>query len=144
MYRPLFSLLLLAAPALVQAGPNDVCEVMLSVGCAQGCYRYVHTGPVIEANCDDPKMVIIQDTVLAAPANPSLDCKVRNGAYDCEAWPQSEDISYAWIGQQPGFIATDSTNPFQTFSCAGGQVSVAVIGPGGNASVATVTLPACN
>lgn len=143
---PSLSAALVAAGCLISSSASaiELCEPLLNSLCTSStCYSYV--GPVTDGTdeCWGIGMVVTQDAFFAPPKDPVLDCKISNGRYLCEAWPQSEDISYAWSSAQTGSSVVDAINPFRHFSCQGGEVKVAVIGPGGGISIAAATLPAC-
>jgi hypothetical protein len=134
----------LAAFAALFAAPGhatEYCDTRLRLNCTQGCY--VYSSPIFDAECDKTAMIVTRDAFDAPPANPTLQCSRSGDGYRCEAWPQSEQISYAWSSYEQT-VVTDVLNPYQFFGCSGGDIGVAVIGPGGGASVTTLTLPACN
>ncbi len=151
MFRSFYSVAcssLVASACLTSVPANaiELCETRLVIHCTDGCYNYM--GPVIQGvdvrQCDEQNFVITQDAFSAPPADPILQCDRTSQGYDCEAWPQGEEISYAWVSEQAGTVTINALNPHRYFSCGGGEVSVAVIGPSGAASVATATLPDCN
>jgi hypothetical protein len=149
MFRSFYSFAtsaLVAAACLnsVPANAIELCETRFRSLCTDNCYIY--SGPVTEGvlECDKLNLVITQDSLSAPPADPILQCDRTSQGYTCEAWPQGEQISYDWYGDDNTAIATDITNPFRYFSCTAGTVSIAVTGPGGGTSIASTTLPACN
>jgi hypothetical protein len=128
----------------VPANAIELCETRFRILCTDNCY--VYSGPVTDGTreCDLLNSVITQDAFSAAPADPILQCARTSQGYTCEAWPQGEQISYDWYGDDNTAIVTDIINPFRHFSCDAGTVSVVVAGPGGGTSIASATLPACN
>jgi hypothetical protein len=137
---------LVAAACLnsVPANAIELCETRFRSLCTDNCYTY--SGPVTEGvlECDKLNLVITQDSLSAPPADPILQCDRTSQGYACEAWPQGEQISYDWYGDDNTAIVTDILNPFRHFSCSAGTVSIVVTGPGGGTSIASTTLPACN
>lgn len=125
------------------ADGGDWCDWRLrSSTCGESCYYYVSpAGPGTEANCDMMAMVGTQDDYFAAPAEPSLTCSRSDGGYLCQAWPQGEEISYAWYDNSP--VTANARNPYRFVGC-GSTVDFAVIGPSGAASTASATMPSCN
>jgi hypothetical protein len=137
---------LVAAACLnsVPANAIELCETRFRTLCTDNCY--VYSGPVTDGvlECDKLNFVITQDSLSAAPADPILQCDRTSQGYACEAWPQGEQISYDWYGDDNTAIVTDIVNPFRHFSCNSGTISIVVTGPGGGTSIASTTLPACN
>jgi len=149
MFRTLYSfassaLVAAACFSSVPANAIELCETRFRTLCTNNCYTY--SSPVINGTveCDKLNFVITQDAFSAAPADPTLQCSRTTEGYSCEAWPQGEEISYDWYGDDNTAIVTDIINPFRHFSCSAGTVSVVVTGPGGGTSIASATLPACN
>lgn len=128
------------------AHADKFCETIPLNLCNTGnCYSYV-SNAFTEADCTDSVVVVTSQSIGAAPTDPRLECS-RSGSghgYTCEAWPQGEEISYDWFNSNNTAIATDVINPFRSFSCNAGTVSVAVVGPGGGTSITSATLPSCN
>lgn len=137
-----FTAAALASVVAVPASATEYCDFLFNSHCTENCYAYVVPvdDPVVEAECDT-LYAISSVKVTEAPADPRLDCSSNGNSYLCEAWPQSEAISYAWSGGQGDGSAR---SPFRSLSCAGGTLSVAVKSPSGAASHTSITLPACN
>jgi len=133
-----------ACLASVPANAIELCETRFRNLCTTNCYTY--SGPVVDGvlECDKLNFVITQDAFSAPPADPILQCDRTAEGYACEAWPQGEQISYDWYGDDNTAIVTDIVNPFRHFSCNAGTISIVVTGPGGGTSIASTTLQACN
>ena len=149
MFRSLYSFAstaLVAAACLTSVPANalELCETRFRNLCTDNCYAYA--GPITDGTreCDKQNVVITLDAFSASPADPMLQCDRTSQGYVCEAWPQGEQISYDWYGNDNTAIVTDIINPFRHFSCNAGTISVVVTGPGGGTSIASATLPACN
>lgn len=148
MFRPFTKSAYLGAVALASlsclpAHATELCETRLRTQCTADCYVYMALIP--DAACDEQNAFVITTAHAAtAPADPALKCSRDASGYQCEAWPQGEEISYVWLSEQASTATINALNPHQYFNCGAGEVSVAVIGPSGAASIATATLPACN
>lgn len=68
-----------------------------------------------------------------------LQCYRDFGGYDCEAWPQGEELTYGW--SSTGYVRIDGplsdTSPVRHATCSstglnrGGSIQVTVTGPNG-------------
>ncbi|TDR44123.1 hypothetical protein DFR29_106271 [Tahibacter aquaticus] len=128
------------------AHADKFCETIpLNLCNTTECYTSTSQS-LTDADCTDSVYVLTTQSIGTAPANTSLQCSRASSGhgYTCEAWPQGEEISYDWFNSNNSAIATDVINPFRSFNCNAGTISVAVVGPGGGTSLASATLPSCN
>lgn len=154
MFHSLVSRVSLAVAAVTfcsaAANADQFCDVRLQNFCSTNtpseCYTSVSPYDGGDGgSCDESFVYIVTKSDYgSAPAHPLLKCAAVGARYECEAWPQGDGLSYNWYGDDNSAIVTEVINPFRSFSCDAGTVSVAIVGPGGGSSIATATLPACN
>jgi hypothetical protein len=153
MFRSLASCISIAVAATTlysgAANADNYCDWLLQNACtstaASECY---YSGSPINGgdggSCDSALVMLITKSEYgSAPANPILKCALAGNRYDCEAWPQGDELTYSWYGDDNSAIVSEVISPFRSFSCNAGVVSVAIVGPGGGSSIASATLPAC-
>ncbi|MBX3724568.1 MAG: hypothetical protein KF823_01445 [Xanthomonadales bacterium] len=82
-----------------------------------------------------------------SPPEVRLECHLDAGSYYCEAWPQGDNLGYAWIATG-GLMLPDptaATSPHQIVTCVAGQdgdhvLAVEVVSPFGLAASAQISL----
>lgn len=147
MFRPIKTIASHAALAIAglvstSASATEVCDLYTTyVSCARECYSLI--APVISAECDLTNAVTtIEADAFDPPPAPLLKCSHAAGFSTCEAWPQSEELSYSWSGDTS--TASLTTSPDHTYACGAGTVSVSIMTSTGATSVATAAIPNCN
>ncbi|MBL8296764.1 MAG: hypothetical protein JNN30_00320 [Rhodanobacteraceae bacterium] len=114
----------------------EICE-------GDSCYQYVTA--VINSECDLTGTVVTSEAEIAEPPpSPRMKCARDGNSYRCEAWPQSDELNYSWSGQNNTPATAPAASPIYSFACSAGTVSVSITTSVGAASVASVTIPACN
>lgn len=147
MFRPVSTIAsstLLALVGLVStaASATEVCDLYVSSVCARDCYPYVN--PVISAECDLTNSAIPKASISDPPPAPSLQCARSGDGFSCEAWPQSDELSYYWSVDDNAAVALPVGNPQHNFACGAGNVSVSIITSVGATALASATIPACD
>lgn len=136
MTRPLLVLLTLSASAACCA---DTCIVRPAPGCdlPKDFVHYTKTCPDEPTTSGESTFICVD-----APPRAEVTCQSANGLVECEAWPQSPDLTYRYIytvlsGIESNYSA-DEDSPMLLGNCTGeaGRVSVTVIAPNGVASSA--------
>lgn len=148
MFRPVtsfasFSLLAFAGLVSTSASATEVCDLYTTyVSCSRECYSLI--APVITAECDLTNAFDVHEAdALDPPPAPLLKCSHAAGVSTCEAWPQSEELSYVWDGDNSTATALTS-DPQHSYACGSGTVSVSIMTSAGATSVASAAIPACN
>jgi hypothetical protein len=148
MFRPVTTIashtvLVLAGLVSTSASATEVCDLYTTyVSCSRECYSLI--APVISAECDLTNAVTtIEADAFDPPPSPLLKCSHEAGTSTCEAWPQSEELSYTWSGDT-STTSSLTSSPDHSFACGAGTVSVSIITSTGATSVATATIPDCN
>lgn len=136
MTRPLLVLLTLSASA---ASCADTCIVRPLPGCdlPKDFVHFTKTCPDEPTTSGDYTFLCVDE-----PPRAEVACQSANGLVECEAWPQSPELTYRYIytvlnGIESDYSASEDS-PMLLGNCTGqaGRVSVTVIAPNGVSSSA--------
>jgi hypothetical protein len=138
------SVLALAGLISTAASATEVCDLYVASfnTCARDCYLYVN--PVISAECDLTNSVVTQAAISDPPPAPRLKCALDGSHFSCEAWPQSDELSYSWSDEDNVPASFPAASPQRSFACGTGAVSVSIMTSTGATSIASATIPACD
>lgn len=143
MHRSLTSVGL--ALALSSAAADETCLVRPTLSCVIPNDFVHYTQDCPEEGLSSEGFVF---KCLPAPPPAQLSCQSSGGMVECEAWPQSPQLTYRYIytvlnGVEPNYTASEFS-PNLVGQCSGnsGRVAVTVIAPNGTTSN-TQTVFAC-
>ncbi|WP_257387868.1 hypothetical protein [Tahibacter caeni] len=147
MNRTIFTLVLSAAAALSSTSSHaqvEYCDWRMRSVCESGCYVFV--APSTDNSCDSVNALVIDHAPAdQPPPDPQLKCERNTTGYSCTAWPQGDNLSYAWSASDNSAAdAYPTADATREFDCNAKDVSVTVVSPAGASAETSVSLPGCN